>query len=78
MIGYHGTQESRVIWDISAISYMINKSWFTSKEISCPNIQNDTSYEITTDRHIITIVNYIDVNKVYSDLFKKLGENNEN
>ena len=72
--GYHGIQERRTIWDISVIAYMINKSWFTSKEISCPNIKDDTSYELTNDRHIITMINHIDVNKVYSDLFKKLGE----
>ena len=60
--GYHGLQEERVIWDISVIAYMINKNWFTSIEISCPNINNDTSYELTNDRHIITMINYIDVN----------------
>lgn len=53
---------------------MINKYWFTTKEISCPNIKNDTSYELTVDNHKITMVNYIDVNKVYNDLFRKLGE----
>ena len=72
--GYHGIQERRVIWDISVIAYMINKKWFTSEDISCPNIKKDTSYEITTNNHKITMVNYIDVDKVYSDLFKKLGE----
>lgn len=72
--GYHGIQESRVIWDISVIAYMINKSWFTSEYISCPNIKEDTSYELTTNNHKITMVNYIDVNNVYKDLFKKLGE----
>jgi inosine-uridine nucleoside N-ribohydrolase len=72
--GYQGIQESRVIWDISVIAYMINKSWFTSKEISCPNIKEDTSYELTTNNHKITMVNYIDVNKVYEDLFTRLGE----
>ena len=75
--GYHGIQERRVIWDISVIAYMINKSWFTSKEISCPKINDDTSYELTKNNHKITMVNYIDVNKVYSDLFKKLGKKNE-
>lgn len=74
--GYHGIQERRVIWDISVIAYMINKEWFTSKKISCPNIKDDTSYELTDDKHLITRVNYIDVNKVYLDLFKKLGEEN--
>ena len=72
--GYHGVQERRVIWDISVIAYMINRNWFTSKQISCPNIKDDTSYELTTDSHKITMVNYIDVNKVYNDLFRKLGD----
>jgi len=72
--GYHGIQERRVIWDISVIAYMINKKWFTSKEISCPNINDDTSYTLTNNNHKITMINYIDVNKVYSDLFKKLEE----
>ena len=72
--GYHGNQERRIIWDISVIAYMINKKWFTSKEISCPNIKEDTSYEITTNRNNITMVTYIDANSVYNDLFEKLGE----
>ena len=72
--GYHGLQERRNIWDISVIAYLINKNWFTSQDISCPNIKEDTSYEITTNNHKITMVNYIDVNKVYHDLFKKIGE----
>ena len=69
--GYHGTQERRVIWDISVIAYMVNKEWFTSKEISCPNIKDDTSYELTNNNHKITMISYIDVNKVYTDLFQK-------
>ena len=75
--GYHGIQERRVIWDISVIAYMINKDWFTSENISCPNIKDNTSYELTTNNHKITMINYIDVNKVYTDLFEKLGGNDE-
>lgn len=72
--GYHGIQEERVIWDISVIAYMINKNWFRSESICCPKIKDDTSYETTTKNHKITMVNYIDENKLYKDLFKKLGE----
>lgn len=72
--GYHGIKERRVIWDISAIAYLINRNWFESKEISCPNIKEDSSYELTTNRHKITMVNYLNVNEIYSDLFRKLGE----
>lgn len=70
--GYHGKQERRVIWDIAVIAYMINKEWFTYEDISCPNINEDTSYETTTNNHKITMINYIDANKVYDNLFKKL------
>ena len=72
--GYHGVQESRVIWDISVIAYMINKNWFETKRISCPNVREDTSYETTNNRHNITFVSKLDRNKIYEDLFLKLGE----
>ncbi len=71
--GYHGIQESRVIWDISVIAYMINNSWFETKEISCPNIKEDTSYEIIDNKHNITFITKLDRNKIYEDLFRKLG-----
>lgn len=70
--GYHGIQEKRVIWDIAVIAYMINKNWFKNKQISCPNIKDDTSYELTSDRNVITMVDYINADMVYADLFKKL------
>ena len=72
--GYHGVQELRVIWDISVIAYMINKNWFETEQISCPNIRKDTSYEVTDNRHNIIFVTKLDRNKIYDDLFKKLGE----
>lgn len=72
--GVHGIQERRIIWDISVIAYMLNKSWFTSEEISSPRIREDSSYELTNNNHKITMTNYIDVNKVYTDLFNKLAK----
>lgn len=72
--GVHGIQERRVIWDISVIAYMINKEWFETQEISCPVIKDDTSYKRTENKHKITMVNYLNVDEIYKDLFKKLGE----
>lgn len=28
------------------------------------------------ERHLITVVNYIDINSIYNDLFGKLGNDN--
>ena len=75
--GYHGLTERRVIWDISVVAYLINKSWFKVSEVSCPEIDDDTSYIETTDKHLITVVNYLDVNSIYNDLFRKLGGSDE-
>ena len=75
--GYHGVHETKEIWDISVIAYMINKNWFETKEISCPNIREDSSYELTDNRHVITFVTKLDRDKIYNDLFKKLGAINE-
>jgi len=73
--GYHGIQIRRVIWDISVIAYMINKDWFETIKISCPNIKEDTSYELTQNNHEITMVNDLQVDKIYQDLFEKLNKN---
>lgn len=72
--GKHGIQTRRVIWDISAVAYLININWFETSKISCPNINKDTSYELNTNNHLITMVNYLDSDKIYEDLFRKLGE----
>lgn len=69
---YHGIEERRVIWDISVIAYMINRTWFKTEQINCPIIKEDASYELTENRHNITFVNYLNANKIYSDLFEKL------
>lgn len=70
--GYHEVQDRRVIWDISVIAYLINEHWFETKEINCPNINKDTSYDTNTDNHKITMVNYMNAKFIYKDLFAKL------
>lgn len=72
--GIHGIQIRRVIWDVSVIAYMINPSWFQLKEVSCPEINDDTSYILTESNHKIKIVNYLNVDEIFTDLFNKLGQ----
>ena len=53
----------------------VNIKWFETEEISCPNIKDDTSYELAESNHKIRVVNYLNVDKIYKDLFEKLGRN---
>lgn len=71
---YHPYKEERVIWDISVIAYMINKKWFKTKRVSTPFINDDTSYKMTNVKNKIIFVTKLNRNKIYSDLFKKLGK----
>ena len=72
--GKHGIQTRRVIWDISVIAYLINKDWFQISQINCPNINDDTSYELNTNNYLITMVDFIDSDKVFGDMFRKMEE----
>lgn len=72
--GIHGIQTRRPIWDISVIAYLINKDWFEESIVSCPNINNDTSYKSTNNNHKIKFIKYLNAELIYKDLFKKLGE----
>lgn len=70
--GYHQKYDRRVIWDISVIAYLINDNWFVTRKINCPDINFNTSYNLKTQNHKITVVDYIHARYVYQDLFAKL------
>lgn len=72
--GKHGIQTRRVIWDISAVAYLINKEWFETSQINCPNINENGSYELNTNNHLITFVDFLNSDKVFGDMFGKLEE----
>lgn len=64
---------SKILWDLSAIAYIIDESWFTSKTISCPKILNDTSYEIIENNRKITFVNTVNRDRIFEDFFRKIN-----
>lgn len=72
--GIHGIQTRRVIWDISVIAYLINEEWFAEKEMNCPTINKDLSYTFNKNDRKIKFVTYLNSDKIYEDLFKKLVE----
>ncbi len=65
--------QSKVIWDISAVAYAIDESWFKCKQISVPEILDDTSYKFTDSDKKITFVMDLNRHKIYQDFFIKMG-----
>ena len=69
---YYGIKSERVIWDISVIAYLINKNWFKTQEIKGLGLSNDLKYYIDSNKTTKKIVEKLDYNKIYDDLFKTL------
>lgn len=64
---------SKILWDLSAIAFIINENWFTCKLISCPKILNDSSYEIIESNREITFVNTLNRDRIFEDFFRKVN-----
>lgn len=67
---------SKTLWDLCAVAYLLNKDWFLVQEVSCPKIEDNTSYTMTTNKHKITFVGDLDRNKIFQDFFIKMGYKN--
>ena len=68
----HGITKRWPLWDISVVAYLVNNSWFDTMEISCPNIKDDNSFELTSGRHKVKFVKSLKANEIIEDLFNKL------
>ncbi len=69
--------ESKVLWDMSAVAYVLNKDWFVCKEISCPKILKDLSYKQTKGKRKVNFVMDMNRHKIYQDFFLKMGYKKE-
>ena len=70
-------ENAKVIWDISAVAYVINPDWLIVREVSAPKILDDLSYQITKNKHKINFVNHINRNEIFNDFYTKMGHKYE-
>lgn len=64
---------SRVIWDLSAIAYLIDEAWLPNELVHSPLLSEDFRWSFDASRHFIRYVHYIQRDRVFKDLFGKLG-----
>ena len=72
----HGKPWSRVIWDVTAIAWLVNKDnrFMNDELIKCPVPEYDLRYAADSYGHFIKYVYNIKRDALFEDLFKKLGE----
>lgn len=64
---------SKIIWDISAVAYLINPTWVRTIPTKTPAITDDFRWDFTKDSCEMRVCTYIKRDCVFGDLFQKLG-----
>ncbi len=64
---------SKVIWDISAIAWLIEPEWVPSAIVPSPVLTDDLRWESGANRHNIRVANDLNRDAVFHDLFTRLA-----
>ncbi len=68
---------SKVIWDISAIAYVIDPSWFRTEIRSTPILTDQYTYSFDNSRPLYRVATHLSRDRIFGDLFKKIQQNNQ-
>ncbi len=64
---------SRVIWDISAVAWLVNPAWIPSSVVPSPVLTDDFKYRSAPGRSPVRVATHADRDRVFNDLFRKLA-----
>ncbi|MBI4875371.1 MAG: nucleoside hydrolase [Acidobacteria bacterium] len=65
---------SKVIWDISAVAWIVDPRWIPSALVPSPVLTDDFRYERKAGRHLIRVATNVQRDPVFYDLFEKLAK----
>jgi inosine-uridine nucleoside N-ribohydrolase len=65
---------SKVIWDISAVAWIIEPRWIPSTLVPSPMLTNDFRWQKDSGRHPIRVATNVMRDAVFHDLFEKLAK----
>ncbi|MGB3778013.1 MAG: nucleoside hydrolase [Tunicatimonas sp.] len=63
---------SKVIWDISAVAYLIDATWFKTEVRSTPLLTDELTYRFDDSRPPYRVATYVRRDPVYQDMFRKI------
>jgi len=63
---------SKVLWDISAIGYLINASWVPTEVVHSPILTDQLTWSFDNSRHFILSATFVNRDAIFRDLFAKL------
>ncbi len=63
---------SKVIWDISAIAWLINPKWISSKLTPSPILGEGLEWKHDASRHQVRVATHVNRDAIFGDLFSRL------
>lgn len=67
------TAWSKVIWDISAVAWLIDPRWVPTKVTSSPILNDDLTWRNASGRHNVRVATGVSRDPVFTDMFRKLA-----
>lgn len=73
-IDYSGGHDywSKVIWDVTAVAWLVNPSWIPTNIEHCPVLTDQVTYSFDHSRHFIRMATSLNRDAIFRDLFGKL------
>jgi inosine-uridine nucleoside N-ribohydrolase len=65
---------SKVIWDISAVAYLVDSTWFNTEVRSTPILTDELTYRFDEARPPYRVATYVHRDPIYQDMFRKIEE----
>jgi purine nucleosidase len=65
---------SKVLWDMTAVAWVINHEWLPSHLVHSPIVTNEYTYSFDDSRHLIRVVYFVHRDPIFRDFFTKLQE----
>jgi inosine-uridine nucleoside N-ribohydrolase len=68
-----GIAWSKVIWDISAVAWLVNPEWIPTRVSPSPMLTDDIKYRNIAGRHSVRVAVGVNRDAIFTDLFRKLA-----
>ena len=65
---------SKIIWDISAVGYVINPRWFSTEIRHSPILTDKLTYSTDNNRHLYRVATYLRRDGIFGDMFRKIQQ----
>lgn len=63
---------SRIIWDLTTTAWLVEPKWLPSAIVPSPVLSTDSHYSTDYRRHMIRLVQFLDRDRIFRDLFTKI------